>query len=92
MCDCGEDGLKVEGNQLLVYTDGYDEWSPIENAKFCPFCGNCLNAAGEDVLIRHLMKATAMSEEQLSMHMHDPTFIAMDKYGKWYALQDLPQE
>ena len=42
MCQCGENGLKIDNNKLCVFDDGCEEWYPIENAKFCPFCGIAL--------------------------------------------------
>lgn len=43
MCNCGQDGLKVQNNRLFAYDAGYEEdWYEIEAAKFCPFCGERL--------------------------------------------------
>lgn len=40
MCECVEDGIKVENGKLYSYDD--ERWYVIQNAKFCPFCGNKL--------------------------------------------------
>lgn len=41
MCNCGKNGIKIENQKVLTHDSEWG-WELVEDAIFCPFCGENL--------------------------------------------------